>query len=43
MGQENVVTERYTPFFIQNSFVINDTVKNESKEYSELSEVSLWH
>ena len=41
MDQENVVTERYTPFFIWNSFLINDTVKNESKEYSELSEVSL--
>lgn len=41
MDQENMVTQRYTSFFIQNSFVINDIVKNESKEYSELSEVSL--
>ena len=29
MGKENVLTERYTQFFIQNSFVIiNDIVKN---------------
>lgn len=42
MGKENVVTETYTPFFIQNSLVIiNDIVKNESKEYGELSEASL--
>lgn len=39
MGQENVLIERDTAFFIHNSFVIiNGVVKNESKEY-----VELWH
>ena len=27
-GQENVLTERYTPFFIQNSFVIINDIND---------------
>lgn len=40
--KKKVLTERRTPFFIQNSFVIiNDIVKNKSTEYVELSYKSL--